>query len=479
MSNIEKFMKLEDDLFNVEIMGEKFWHLVRFGLYMRIMELKEGMGKPHGEMKKGSLIRKLFRVFRSTRYVYPSNWPAFLKNRDVLISNHPRRVKNGDHYDCIYTDLIASNLDYSYYVFERPYYAKHYSPVKTDNIIYSDVVRFRTAVKRMVAQSGFFKSPINAGEADILHEIIRMFSKKFDVSLDPEIFISLVERSIVLYKTYSQYYEKVLKKVEPGLIIEVDSYSICNLALNTVAKSRGIPTVELQHGVMGKYHVGYNFSRKMDLPGFPDYLFLFGRFWQDTTQFPIDLSKIRIVGWPYYENKFLHTPENKSGSGKKRILFISQGTVGNTLSQIAVEISKRNEMRNYEVVYKLHPGEYADWREVYPWLIEADVEVVAHSDHDIHYYLSIADVQIGVHSTAIFEGIGYGIKTIIVKAYGCEYMEELIDNGFAYLVDNTDEAVEIILHEKHEKVERMDYFWEPDSLRKSLDAMEEIISMAE
>ncbi len=54
---------------------------------------------------------------------------------------------------------------------------------------------------------------------------------------------------------------------------------------------------------------------------------------------------------------------------KKQIIFISQGITGKELSKKAVELSDNNN--GYKIIYKLHPGEFAEWDKEYPWLATA------------------------------------------------------------------------------------------------------------
>ena len=107
------------------------------------------------------------------------------------------------------------------------------------------------------------------------------------------------------------YYLKLLDKVKPKIIIEVVSYSFNNLLINEVAKKYKIPTIELQHGTIGRYHIAYNFKKQIYLPTFPDYIFLFGEYWKNNTRFPISNGKLKVTGFPYFEHKMNITKESK------------------------------------------------------------------------------------------------------------------------------------------------------------------------
>ena len=45
--------------------------------------------------------------------------------------------------------------------------------------------------------------------------------------------------------------------------------------------------------------------------------------------------------------------------------FLSN-TIGRELSKLAVELSGKIQGTDYKIIYKLHPGEYQDWKNRYP-----------------------------------------------------------------------------------------------------------------
>jgi len=79
-----------------------------------------------------------------------------------------------------------------------------------------------------------------------------------------------IYNAVLNFKYRIEYYSKVIKRIKPKLILEVVSYSESRYAVNHIASKFNIPTVELQHGTMGKYHIAYNFKKKINLSTFPD-----------------------------------------------------------------------------------------------------------------------------------------------------------------------------------------------------------------
>lgn len=481
MKYFEEFLKFEseNDLFNREIRGFKYWHYIRFNLYREILKQKENVSEAHTNLLNKSYIKRVWLKLKQFSNFISKSPIWRLEEKDILVFNHERRVKNGEYYECIYTDTILEKLGHSYLVLEEPILEKHFEPIRTNNIRYLDYLGFRVAIYReFMKKTGIFR--MSYEEKIQIKNIIDDLNKKIDVNIEIDKVIDIVAKVFLSYKASIKYYKKILDKVKPKVVVELVSYGgVSRFIINELAKDRGIKVVELQHGTMGKYHIAYNFLGNINLKTFPDYIFLFGQFWKDNTRLPIEDSKIKVVGWPYYEQRINMNRNNKEKSDKNVILFISQGLIGEHLSKKAVELSKKINLDEYKIIYKLHPGEYARWKEDYPWLNSSDIEIVDKNLHDMHYYFAKADIQVGVSSTAIFEGIGYGLKTIVFKLPSHEYLEELYQKDLAYLVESVDELLLFINRDFNPIANNSEYFWEKNSVMNIKKYINEIIYKGE
>ncbi|MPM88210.1 hypothetical protein SDC9_135311 [bioreactor metagenome] len=157
-------------------------------------------------------------------------------------------------------------------------------------------------------------------------------------------------------------------------------------------------------------------------------------------------------------------------------LFLSQPTIGKELTSFAIELNKVIDHNNFKIIYKLHPNEFANWREKYSQLANTNIEVVDNTQNDLYYYFSISNYQIGVYSTALYEGIGYGLKTFILKTFGYEYIGDLVNKGNAILVES---AVDV-LEKLDSKVEDVDalriQLWKENSVNNIATAIKGIIN---
>ncbi|PID52668.1 MAG: hypothetical protein CR972_00790 [Candidatus Moraniibacteriota bacterium] len=446
MHFIDKFLKFENKqhLFEKKIQGVYFWQYVRFTIYFDVLKQKEDISDVYAsaDIKKG-LLKKIFLLLKYAFLIFKKNTFLNVKQSDILVLNHARRIKNGKFYDCMYTDDLLRNIDLSYCVIENSYNGVHLIPTRTKNLYYTDAL-FVLRVLRRGLFSFFNIYKIDEDEAKYITYLVKEINKIFDVNISEKYILNKIQYAILNYKATYKYYEKIINIVNPKVILELVSYDMENMIFNEIAKKRNIPIIELQHGTMGKYHVAYNFYKKVDLLAFPDYLFVFGNFWKKTTRLPIKEDDIKVVGFPYFEKRINDTYKSSHIDEKKNIVFISQLVIGSSLSKFARDVSEKIDCNKYRIIYKLHPSEYENWREMYPWLNTDTIKVIDNNEKDIYFFLKNAEYQIGCFSTAIFEGFGFYLKTFIYKTYGSEYMEDLCKNGYAKIVSNSDELIKLL-----------------------------------
>jgi hypothetical protein len=230
-------------------------------------------------------------------------------------------------------------------------------------------------------------------------------------------------------------YRQLLNRVDPELAVVVVSYE--RETFIEACKEQDIPVVELQHGVIYPNHLGYAYPDSRTKETFPDYLLTFGEFWTDVVEFPIPDDHVLPVGYPYLEqfvDKYDHIKT------KNQLLFISQGAIGEQLSKFAVAVNQHPDI-NHDIVYKLHPGEYDRWETEYPWLADVDFKVIDQSEPELYLLFAESQGQVGVYSTAVYEGLQFGLETYLYECPGEEILQPLIDNGTATPVSSPDELV--------------------------------------
>ena len=314
---------------------------------------------------------------------------------------------------------------------EAPYLNHHYTQ-KQEYIRYTDSIQLGSYVHKK-----FNKVEFTQEETELILKVQSELENAFDIKLN---ILWMLKTHILNFQYDYKKYIELFKKRKPKMVFIVVAYE--NHAVVAAAKHLGIEVVELQHGTITYYHLGYSYPEKTrlngEIPYFPDKILSFGDYWMNEDMSAIDMENVIPVGFPYFEY------QSRDFIGLKaidnQVLFISQGVIGKYLSKIAFEFAKDNG--DLKIIYKLHPGEYETWRQNYPELVEASAfenfEVIDSSEIPLYRLLAESHYQVGAFSTAIYEGMMFGCKTFILDVPGVEYLDDLVEKGYVFKIKDVD-----------------------------------------
>ena len=157
----------------------------------------------------------------------------------------------------------------------------------------------------------------------------------------------------------------------------------------------------------------------------PDYFRGWGRAWSkaDLAWYNSSYMNSSFEYLDYLKSQYsLESFEIRS----KNVVIVSQGAIGNELS---IEIAKRIEsFKNLNVFYKLHPGEFSTYKTFsgYKTLSEQK-NFTFITNGDLYDYFKKSNYIVGVFSTAVLEGVSFGMEPYLVDISGIEYMEGRLD----------------------------------------------------
>ncbi|MDR1722186.1 MAG: sialyltransferase [Methanobrevibacter sp.] len=474
----EKFLKLEKkhNLNQKMIKKVYYWQLLRMELYNELSR-KTGIYSSVGQQTSLGLKDKVISFIPFLKNSLLANPFKGKYQKDILIFDHPRKVKIEnvgfqDIYSYFLSDVLNKN---EFELIETPYLNQH-TKEKKNYIKYNDKIILGSYFNRKIS---FFKTceTFNKKVQRIEEDIEKLFNVKVDL-------YKMIQQNILRFKYEYKQYDKLFKKRKPKLIFVVVGYE--NKSVISAAKDNNIPIYELQHGVINKFHMGYHYPNdKIDsIIYFPDKLLSFGEYWNTAADYPISKENIIPIGFQYLENnasKYLNNPnfndnklnnynfnannsknnnfnDNKSNNNennkiikgneknKKQIIVISQRVIGKELSKFAYESAKSMKENNF--VYKLHPEEYFDWKNNYEYLNQAakldNFQVVDTNDSELYELMSKSYYQLGVFSTAIYEGLYFGCKTFVLNIPGVEYLDDLYEKNYIEKVNTPEELIEKI-----------------------------------
>jgi hypothetical protein len=446
----EKIWDIEEkyNLFNKEIKGVYFWKLIRMPLYYEITKKIKIYDQAHTHVSQSFIDKLLYlpRALINTHF-----YGAINRNtqKDYLIFEHPRKVKVNGVYIDKYTHYLTDELeDDSYEIIDKPYLRKHFNKPSA-NRSYFEHFSFIDYIKRKI-----FTLKLDAKDHNLVSNIQNDLEKTFKIKLD---LLKKIEHRIIHFKNEVEYYDKLLNKRKPKKVFLVVSYG--KEALIHSCQKNNIPAVEIQHGTISKYHLGYSFPNDCFVHYFPDELYLFGQYWFDSTPLPLEINETKNYGFPYLEKKLAEY--NSISVNQNQVLFISQGVLGKNLSKLAYEFAKKN--RKYNIIFKLHPGEYDRWDQEYKDLLLAkklsNFKVIDNNHINLYELFVKSDYQVGVFSTAIYEGLTLNCKTILLDLPGVEYMEYLIEEDIVKFAGNAEELADYIRFANFTPNYDKDYFF--------------------
>lgn len=421
----DKFFELESkyDLINYKIDGIKVWQIIRWNIFSIIASKIFGLNEAHITTNKVHKIKQIPLMMYNAIF----NTALFSKHHDVLVFPHDRVRLVGKEYIDINTkyfvdDLIRENKDIL--VLEKPYAQKHYSVKNGYTKYLDDSILYVSLFKKFIKVD--FQS--HNDFLNLLDDDIKLL---FNIDLNLNF---MIKESIQKYKSYYKYYYKLLNRIKPKQIYLVISYAYPWLV--SAAKDLNIEVVELQHGAFSKYHLGYSYHKKSKVSYFPDKFLLWNDFWKNMMELPISNNHIEIYPFKFQENEIQKYKNIKKN--KNQVIVLSQGTISNHMSKIILD--NFEFFKDKVIKYKLHPGEiqrYKNYKYLMQLLEKENVELI--TDGNLYELLASSEYQVGVYSTAIYEGLEFGLKTILCDSLFVEYMDKLIAL----------EKIEIILKENN------------------------------
>ena len=464
---VENIFQMENelDLFSKKIGNVYFWELVRFNVFRQITEVTKIYGQGHTKLDVNSKVRRNY-VLNAIKNLFRKN-PFLTSKCDILFWGSPRRKLMEDQlwWD-IHNDPVIESLEDAYecLLIEPSLHNSHFSPAKTAHIRYLDIVLFLGTI---LIKTKLVRFCLSKTEENKLGEIERQINDWFNTRIDLKKAVTsrLLERKSIL-----PLYTFLIKKISPKVVVITVSYG--NKIIIEACRKLDIPVVELQHGAgIGRYHLGYSFPDEFTKTiTFPDYFLAFGDFWKDRSKYPIEKHRIFNVGYPFLE---METRKYAQVSKKDQVVFISGGHIGEKMSRFAVELKARRDFP-LDIVYKLHPGEYARWNREYPWLVNSGVIIVDDDSVPLYKLLAQSRALIGVNSTVIYEGLAFGLRTFLLDLPGVEYMDELIASHSVNVVSTVNELVEKIRQPGQQQMSAENFF-KPNALENISNALDEII----
>ncbi|MFD2568091.1 hypothetical protein [Pseudotenacibaculum haliotis] len=425
----EGFLNLEKklNLFEYRFSNILIWDYIRYGIYLEIKK-KTSKDTVAKTSLKSSLFKSIFLLLKSF-FDFLINFSCYKVSldKDIIFLGHPRKVFEDSHYIDKYCNEIIEELhkEFSVKTLDLPFRLKHYKNEGVIDSKYLDVYEYL-----MIFAPYLVRTRLTEEEENFMEKIKSEIEKEFLVDINVS---SHVKKGLKQYKILQKRIDKLFVKNTPKCLICVDGYDFIKKLFIEKANKHSIPTIELQHGAVGYFHIAYRYHKlENPLYSFPKCFFIWGEHWDKYLLLP-EGKFSKVVGFPYLEKRVL-----AKKSTEKNILVISQWTIGFELIKKVNELAE--QLPEYNFLFKLHPNEIDEFGR-YKSSIKAENISIVGNEIGLYDLFNKSIAQIGVYSTALIEGLAFNLPTFIVPINGHNVFAEFINERIMIKLTSFDDIV--------------------------------------
>lgn len=352
------------------------------------------------------------------------------------------RTENGLDYD-VYFDFLSGIPGFQYAVVEFPDSTTPSESPFSRQVLYGDSIALAGNSGR-VLNPHISTSPEVTRLADRVLESVR--GQGLQVSRED--LNNVISRELGFVRFTRRLADRIIQQHRPRIVMVECGYAPSHMIVQYCARQRGVPVVELQHGLISGRSIGYLFSlsegASLRNSPFPDVLCVYGRHFREllAENHHISSERYRVTGHPFLflemqKRKTAYPSRDPSGD----VLITSQPGLSAFWSHFAIDLAAKIPNR---IVIKPHPAEVA----------HADIEFAGAQGHprvlvlrengSLYDILDDVSFHLSVASTSHLEAIAFGVKDIIVSDRGLESQFQFLTDMGVPLVKNAEEAANVI-----------------------------------
>lgn len=287
----------------------------------------------------------------------------------------------------------------------------------------------------------------------------------------PESFslIEPVRRHIIQITAIEKYFKRLLMKTKPKAVFVTCCYSTESMALILACHHMGIPSIDIQHGFQGDFHIAYGRWNRLPEKGYellPTIFWCWSDFeasaikrWSKSNASvhqPVVGGNLFLQRWAVSDDDVVVKTYDEIMSGLKRntkdgihILYSLNGNTKNELRTM-VEIIKgvnNSGLRSYFWV-RLHPVTIDQKAEVRRFLNENGInnfELDNATGLPLYAILRHMDIHITECSSVVIEAESFHVPSIVVREIGAENFPAQVSSGWAmpaYTIDEITSGIQ-------------------------------------
>lgn len=397
---VEEFLKHEsqNNLFTLTIRGVYFWKMTRHFAYELLKDNLSVSQKTSFANKFRSKFLLLLKIIKSVKYSY------FNKRTDaktyILTSSGFYSDQDNNRFDRIMNHIILreeSSVVINLFSDDcKPFdfrthgrLVHHYNhPVR----MLQNFIMFR--IYRFFLINDF---DLKNFEKNLLWFDVKSLDLKKQIARDIISFIIEEKRAIRYFKYH-----------RPNLLYLTCGYGL--EAFISAAQKCGVRVVEIQHGVINRNHLAYNYPKRDYIPYFPNKVVLFGKFWKDEASFPKN-TEIKIENHPFYFDNLKRVRQLRKDEFTYDIaLFFGHTIPFEYLSRLF------EQNRGLRMLLKPHPATIPEHRVLINNFRQYFPNVTVSDEHYNYYNIFIrTKIVVTISSTIMYEATACGVPVYVIK----------------------------------------------------------------
>ena len=403
-------MEESQNLYKRNIGGVNYWEAVRTEIYYSVFYNYFNI-KISGQteiVKSKSIVRKLKGLLN---FIYVL---AIKREKVIFFSASRNLTYSKKNFDINLDDLINTIDKNNRIVFET------FS--KNEITIYDSVIDYGMSIYTKFNR----KFGVNQKLVFGLNEI---FDQQFELNIDLD---DIASTSFSNYKSQLKYYSWLFGFLRPKAIIMIQNG--IQKGMFEAANCLDIPIIEVQHGLIGRYHPSYSypeFVKKFKLKTLPRYFLSYSDFWTRDIYFPvknclpIGNSKMHLDSVCLVK-EFEITILYSDGYLSKLDPFIERLLIIGFCRKICI---------------KLHPSLFKHYEQIAERFKNYDFIRVVSNQRSIENILSVSKSILVIQSTVVYQALDRGIGVFLLKEMDYEIHADVFYNPCVKLIDSADQLV--------------------------------------
>lgn len=417
-NNIWLKMEAEQELFHKKNNSSiYFWDIIRFQIFDAIY-----YGSDQTDyISKKTIFQKLRTYYREIINLFNSE---FLKKRQIkrnrgdfvfyICSRYLENNKNIDKTSRNIIDILVKKLfliesvkgNEKNNIFSNAYY-----PYKLNFLM--------KLSRKKAAEPVYFE----------INEILKNY---FEPSIDV---LNLINHEMFRFEIEEKFYLKLFSKMKiNGIFFNQNGIQ---KGIISAAHSLKIPTIEIQHGYIGKGHLAYLYPNNVSfnhLNTITDYFLLLSKFWESDINYPT--QKNIVMG-----NDLFYVPKSDFVEFKQ-LLVICSNVHLDSLLVLTKKILKYST--DIKITFKCHPNQKYQMKAILSEFEDYENVNVIFDEVSVQQLIKEIPYVLMIQSTVAYEALQGGCKLFVYEVEDYDALSNIFDNPSVMLVKNEEQIIKEI-----------------------------------